>query len=472
MIQIDYNNVRQEVIGNEHGLDLDFEFSNYSEQIKNILQKVYSYTEVDSWFGCDYQKDIISEILEYSELVRGKFEYVNIIGLSGPVFGIKAMAQTILKPYWNFLSKEQRNGFPQFHFITNIDPDYLRGVYRSQNSSKTLFIFISKTDNEPEETALFMTIRSVMEEEIGENYRMHMVTCAKKGSLLHGISEQEGYKCFVVPYETVGNFAIMSTCGLLPLSLAGIDIKEMLAGAKDTVEYTKNPDIRQNTVAQLALIDYLLSTQKQKTVHIMTSFSSEIRELPLWCGQYRASMLSKKTDIDNKPILTEQISIASQSCNNHNALLKMVIEGKNNKIVTLVKAEKYSEDFLIPSVFNYTPIGYLGGKSFKYLLDSEIEAMKMVLTDYQCPNITITLPQITPYYVGSFIAAYMIDMVIQALLYKINPFNWVGAETLQNYICAQMGRYGYEETFKEMQEKLERFKTQQVLPEEQPLISD
>ena len=119
----------------------------------------------------------------------------------------------------------------------------------------------------------------------------------------------------------------------------------------------------------------------------------------------------------------------------------------------------------IPDLFDYTAIGYLGGKSLKHLLDSKIEAIKMVLSDYKRPNITITIPKINPYYIGQFMAMYMLNIFIQACIYNISPFEWDSGENLQNYICAQMGRYGYEETLKEMNEKLERFKKQPVLPE-------
>ena len=91
--------------------------------------------------------------------------------------------------------------------------------------------------------------------------------------------------------------------------------------------------------------------------------------------------------------------------------------------------------------------------------------MKMILTDYQRPNITVTIPKLTPYYVGQFIGLYLMNIAFQAALYNVNPYTKSGAENFQNYIYAQMGQTGYEETLREMKEKLEKTKRPLVLPE-------
>lgn len=464
MLNFENNNVRQEIIGYDNGIDLDFEFSNHAQKISEAITDLYQYEEISNWLNGNYQKEIIDEIQKYAEMARGKFENVLVIGLGSPVTGMKAMTQTILNPFWNSMTAEQRNNYPAIEFICNIDTDKFNNLLKIINLKKSLVIFVSKDGMEPETMSIFMVVKKLLEDEIGENYRMHIVACTKEGSLFHRIAEQEGYKCFLIPYISVGSFAIMSTCGLLPLALAGVDINEMLKGAEDIVRQTQNTDIFTNHLAQMSLIKYLMCTQKHKNVSVLMSYSSRFKEIPVWCAQYTAEMLSKDYDKDGNLINAGKIPLSAHGCNDQNSLLQMLIEGDNNKIINIVQIEKSEGDCQIPNSFDYTPIGYLGGKSLSYLLNSEINAMKMVLTDYQRPNITITIPEISPYYIGQFMAMFMLDMVIQAYLYNINPFDKTGAENLENYICAQMGRYGYEETLREMKEKLERFKTQQVLP--------
>lgn len=465
MIKFDYNNVRQEIIGNEHGIDLDFEFSNYSKKINDTITELYQYEEISNWLKGNYQNEIIEDIIKYAEIAREKFESVLVIGLGSPVIGMKAMTETALNPFWNSMSPEQRNNLPTIHFICNIDSEKFNNLLNLVNLRKSLVIFVSKDGIESETMSMFMVVKKMLEDEIGENYRMHIVACTKEDSLLHRIAEQEGYKCFLIPYKSVGTFAIMSTCGLLPLALGGVNIQEMLQGAGDIVKYAQNKDIHSNRLAQMSLIKYLMCTQKHKNVSVLMSYSSRFKEIPVWCVQYTAEMLSKDYDKYGNLINAGKIPLSAQGCNDQHALLQMLIEGDNHKVVNIIQIEKFEQDCLIPNSFDYTPIGYLGGKSLNYLLNAEINAMKMVLTDYNRPNITITIPKINPYYIGQFMAMFMLDMVIQAYLYNINPFDRAGAENLENYVCAQMGRYGYEETLREMNEKLQRFKPEPVLPE-------
>ncbi|MBQ2645682.1 hypothetical protein IJG14_08950 [bacterium] len=465
MFKIDYNNVRKEVIGIENGLDLENEFSSYSQKIREIIDRIYTVDEISTWLTRSYKNELLSDMQEYVHNVQGKFDNIIVVGLGSSVLGIKAMTDTVLKPYWNSLSKEQRNGYPTIHFISNIDPDNFNACSCINNWNKTLVIIVSKDGMEAEIMSMFMILKKKMENEIGENYRHHIVACTKKGSLFHQIANQEGYKSFVIPYEKVGPFAIISTCGLLPIALMGINIEEMLSGAEDMVREVQNFDIFSNTVAQIALIHYLEFIEKQKTISIMMSYSSRFKKIPTWCSQYKAEMLSKNYDKHGKLINSGQIIYSSHGCNDQHSLLQMLIEGCNNKIINIIKVEKFDSDCEIPKIFDYTAIGYLGGKTLDYLQNSEIEAMKMILTDYNIANITYTIPQITPYYIGHFMAMFMLNIVIQASLYNINLLIQTGTENLQNYICAQMGRYGYEETLREMHEKWAKIMKQSVLPE-------
>ena len=112
----------------------------------------------------------------------------------------------------------------------------------------------------------------------------------------------------------------------------------------------------------------------------------------------------------------------------------------------------------MPNFFGNTPIGYLRGKSLSDLMDAELNATKMTLINHQRPNITMTIPEITPYYMGYFVSMYIVSMLIQALLLNLDPFAHPDREMLYDYLYAQMGQVGYEATYQEMQDALNRHK--------------
>ena len=91
------------------------------------------------------------------------------------------------------------------------------------------------------------------------------------------------------------------------------------------------------------------------------------------------------------------------------------------------------------------------------LTNAEIEALKMTLIDKQRPNITLTLPEINPYEIGSLMASMSLGVLIKSYLYNIDPFHMPQLEQMYDYICAQLGRYGYEHTLEAMRAKQAMF---------------
>lgn len=469
MLEFDFTNVCHDVIGSEHGLNIDFEFSNYSQKISDIITNIYKEKDNFStnypWISRYRDNVLLEEIQEYAESVKGKFDNIIVIGHGSAINGIKAIAAALLLPYWNTVNSETRNGYPLIHFLTNIDPDNINQLVSVRNLKKCLMMILSKNGTEPEVMSLFMLAKRRLEEEIGSDYREHLITCTSKGSLLYQIAHQEGYRCFEFPQENVGSFSILTPCGLLPLTLTGVNVDELLSGTRDMIEECRNPDIYKNPIAQTALLHYLSFIQKQKIISVIMSYSTRLQEIPSWCSQFKSECLLKDYDNSGRYVSVGQTPYNVHGCNDQHALLQTFLEGPNNKIINILKIGKFDTDNLIPNFFDYTSLRYLCGKNLSTLMDAEIEAMKMILTDYQRPNITVTIPKLTPYYVGQFIGLYLMNIAFQAALYNVNPYTKSGAENFQNYIYAQMGQTGYEETLREMKEKLEKTKRPLVLPE-------
>ena len=108
----------------------------------------------------------------------------------------------------------------------------------------------------------------------------------------------------------------------------------------------------------------------------------------------------------------------------------------------------------IPQIFEYTGIGYLGGKSINTLINAEADSTKVALTDYQRPNVTITLEKVNAYNLAQLLYMLEVQTAIAGELYNINTFNQPGVEQAKNYTYALMGRAGYEESAKSLNDKL------------------
>ena len=459
MYQLDYTNVRQEVIGAENGIDFDFALSNYSGKLEHILKEIKTKRENNYpnylWMSFGKDKNVIKEVLEYAEMVKGKFEDILVVGNGTTLYGVESLLKALLKPFWNTRDKSERDNYPRIHFLKYIDPDTVNEFSKIKDMKKCLFIIASKDCANPSVMSLFMIAKRRLEYEIGENYRMHMLIITVEGSVLDQIAYQEAYKCFTV-HENLG-FNFYSPVSLLPMALVGLSIEDFISGVQDTIENTLNSPIQENTTAKVALLHHSLKADKNKYISVIIPYAERLLLFPKWFSYLIEETLTRDLTKDNKYSPHGQICYNSQGSGDQRSLLQMMAEGPNDKQITIIKVQNFKSDNAIPEYFKYTSIGYLGGKTLLGLTNAEIEALKMVLVDKQRPNITLTLPEISPYEIGSLMSSMTLGVLIKSFLYNVNPFHMPQLEQMYDYICAQLGRYGYEHTLEIMREKQAHF---------------
>lgn len=459
MIKLSCNNTSSTIVGNENGLDLEKEFDNYKENIKQIIANLNQRKDKPGqwlqWMNLGYNEETLWYVKEYASMVRGRFENVLVLGIGGSALGGKALSEALLPPFWNMLSEEQRNGFPRIFYLDNIDPDTMTALLNTLDLTKTLVNVITKSGSTAETMSQFMIVKDRLEKLLGDNYRYNIVaTTDKKTGILRQISEQEGYKTFVIPDDVGGRFSVFSAVGLLPLALVGIDIDEIINGIKDMDLALKNTDINENIAAQNALIHYLLDTQKGKSVSVMMPYSSRLRYVSDWYVQLWAESLGKNRDNDGNPVNIGQTPLRAIGATDQHSQIQLFNEGPNNKIINFIRVKEFDNELEIPKIFEYTGIGYLGGKTINRLLDAEADSTGVALTDYQRPNVTITIDKVDGYHLGQLLYMFEVQTAIAGELYNINTFNQPGVEQAKNYTYALMGRAGYEESASMLREKM------------------
>jgi len=461
MIKFDYRNIHKDIIGEENGLDIEKEFDDYKSRIEEIINGLYENKDArdgwKKWMNLGYDEDTLWYINEFAAEVKDKYENVLVLGIGGSSLGGKAISHAMLKPYWNMLSTEQRNGYPKVFFVDNVDPDYLNGLLDIIDLKKTLVNIITKSGDTTEIMAVYMIIKDKMKKECDDNYRESIVvTTDKNVGILRQLASQEGYKAFEVPDDVGGRYSVFSSVGLLPFALLGLDIKELLRGVRDADVICQNRDINQNIVAQNALIHYLLQKDKGKNITVMMPYSSRLQYLPDWFSQLWAESLGKEYDMYGNKVNVGLTPLKAVGVTDQHSLLQLFNEGPNDKVIDFIRVEEYDTTLQIPNIFQYTGLGYLSGKTVNELMNAEANSTSVSVTDYQKPNVTITIPKINEYYLGQLFYMLMMQTAITCSLYSVDPFNQPGVEQCKNYIYALMGRIGYEESARILNEKMEK----------------
>ena len=459
MLKLNYNNADAIVVGEENGLNIEQEFCNYKETIANIISDLNKRKDKPGqwlrWMNLGYSEETIWYVKEFASMVENRFDNILVLGIGGSALGGLAVTEALLKPYWNLLTTEQRKGLPRIFFLDNIDPDSINGLLEILDLKKTLVNVITKSGSTAETMSQYMIVKNMLEKELQDDYRKNIVvTTDKNVGILRQLADQEGYKTFVVPDDVGGRFSVFSAVGLVPFALVGLDIDQIMNGIKDMDLALKNTDIHQNIAAQGALIQYLLDTEKGKNISVMMPYSTRLKYVSDWYVQLWAESLGKEYNNAGEKVNIGPTPVKAVGATDQHSQIQLYNEGPNNKVITFIRIENFDTKLEIPQIFEYTGIGYLGGKTINDLINAEADSTRIALADYSRPTMTISLERIDEYNVAQLLYMLEVQTAIAGELYNINTFNQPGVEQAKNYTYALMGRAGYEESAHTLQEKM------------------
>ncbi len=408
MLEFDYRNVKAEIVGEENGLNLEEAFNNFNDKIAKIISDLNSKKDKPGqwlqWMNLGYSEETVWLVKEYAAMTQGLFDNVLVLGIGGSALGGMAVCEALLKPYWNLLSDEQRNNFPRIFFLDNVDPDQINGLLNILDLKKTLVNVITKSGSTAETMSQFMILKNRLQEELGDNYVRHIVATTDKNSgILRQISNEEGYKTFVIPDDVGGRFSVFSAVGLLPFALVGIDIEELVQGVKDMDLALKNTDIRHNILCTERSYSLLNGYTKGKNLSVMMPYSTRLKYVSDWFVQLWAESLGKEKDNNGNIVNIGPTPIKALGATDQHSQIQLYNEGPNNKLINFIRVKEFDTTLEIPKIFEFTGVGYLGGNTVNSLINAEADATKVALVDYQRPNVTITLEKVNPYNIGAFI---------------------------------------------------------------------
>ena len=459
MITLDYQFADEKIIGQEHGLNISQEFINYKDLISEIVTSLYQRKSVPGqglrWMDLGYSDETVWYVKEFAAQVKGKFENVLVLGIGGSALGGLAVTEALLKPYWNLLTLEQRENLPRIFFLDNIDPDSMSSLFEFLDWEKTLVNVVTKSGSTAETMSQFMIVRDIMSQKLGTAFRNNIVaTTDKHIGILRQIAEQEGYKTFDVPDDVGGRFSVFSAVGLLPFALLGLDVDEMVRGIKDLDLKLQNPNVFENIAAQNALIHYLLDTKKGKNHSVLMPYSARLKYVSDWYVQLWAESLGKNIDKNGNSVSVGSTPIKAVGATDQHSLMQLFNEGPNDKLINFIRVKESDVVLEIPKIYEYTGIGYLGGKTVKQLLDAEADSTKFSLADFNRPSITLSLESVNEYSIAQLLYFLEVQTAIAGALYNIDVFDQPGVEQAKNYTYALMGRAGYEDSADSLKAKM------------------
>lgn len=392
--------------------------------------------------------EFLGEIEAVANTLREKCEVVVVAGIGGSYLGARAVIEGLGNSFaWLVNDKKD----PTILFAgNNIGEDYLYELTSYLKDKKFGVINISKSGTTTETALAFRLLKKQCEDQRGKEEAKDVivaVTDAKKGAA-RTCADKEGYKSFIIPDNVGGRFSVLTPVGLLPIAVAGFDVKQLVAGAVE-MEKACGKDVAfdENPAAIYAATRQALYTQAGKKIEIVCNFQPKLHYFAEWWKQLYGESEGK----DQKGIFPAACDFTTDL----HSMGQWIQQGERSIFETVISVETPNEKLLFPhDDENLDGLNFLEGKRVDEVNKMAELGTRLAHVDGGVPNILVNIPELNAYYLGQLIYFFEKACGISGLLEEVNPFNQPGVEAYKKNMFALLNKPGYEAESKAIQERL------------------
>ena len=389
----------------------------------------------------------IEAIESQAAKLRAKADVVICIGIGGSYLGAKAVIEAMSNSF-EFLKKQHDN--PTVVFAgQNISEDYTHELLDAVKDYSVAAIVISKSGTTTEPAIAFRLIKAYLEERYGKEEaaeRIVAITDAARGAL-KTLSTNEGYPTFVIPDNVGGRFSVLTPVGLLPLAVAGIDIKALVAGAQAMEAATGTEvAIEENLAAQYAIVRNELYKAGKK-VEILGSYEPKLLYVAEWWKQLYGESEGK----DGLGIFPASVTLTADL----HSMGQYIQEGERTLFETIISVAESKYEVKVESEeANLDGLNFLEGKRLSQINKMAELGVQLAHIDGGVPQLRIEIPAINETSIGALIYFFEKACGISGYILGVNPFNQPGVEAYKKNMFALLDKPGYEEESKAIKARL------------------
>ncbi|MDR0185875.1 glucose-6-phosphate isomerase [Prevotella brunnea] len=390
----------------------------------------------------------LSEIQTVADTLREKCEVVVVAGIGGSYLGARAIIEALGNSF-AWLLKDEKN--PTLLFAgNNIGEDYLHELTEYLKDKRFGVINISKSGTTTETALAFRLLKKQCEAQRGKDTAKEVIiaiTDATKGAARKAAT-QEGYKTFVIPDNVGGRFSVLTPVGLLPIAVAGFDIKLLMDGAR-TMEKETAIDVpfEENIAARYAAVRQALYTQAGKKIEIIANFQPKLHFMAEWWKQLYGESEGKQS----KGIFPAACDFTTDL----HSMGQWIQEGERTIFETVLSVEEPNKKLLFPhDEENLDGLNFLEGKRVDEVNKMAELGTRLAHVDGGVPNIRVSIPKLNEYYIGQLIYFFEKACGISGIVQGVNPFNQPGVEAYKKNMFALLNKPGYEAESKAIKERL------------------
>ncbi len=384
-------------------------FKNFYQIRSNeyILDKLKKEQESIGYYKLPFNDT--TEIKEFADSVNR--QTVVVIGIGGSSLGASAI--------YDFL-KRKNNLKKRLIFLETTDPIDINSKLDSLNLDNTLFIVISKSGTTVETIAILKYLSSKV-----ELNKSNLVVISETNTPLHKYAKEIEAKFFEVPKNVGGRFSVFSAVGLVPLATIGVDIDNMLNGAKKVYNNFFKKQKEYDILMEKAR--FIVENKNRFNINVIFSYLSALEGFNKWYVQLWAESLGKININGTRQGLTP---IGLVGPIDQHSFLQLIMEGKRDKTVTFIKVADFEEKIVIPKNSPISELDYLEGISFSKLIDMQADAtIEAISKEEDIPYDVITIDKVDEYNIAELMFTYELLVSIIGTFMQINTYDQPGVES-------------------------------------------
>lgn len=394
----------------------------------------------------DYDKEEFDRIKKASEYIKENADILIVIGIGGSYLGARAVIEALTSPNYNSIKKDT----PDIYFIGNsISPSMLTELVSICEGKDICVNVISKSGTTTEPAIAFRVFRDLVYSKYSEEEaakRIFATTDKAKGTLKE-LADSKGYETFVVPDDVGGRFSVLTAVGLLPIAVAGIDIDELMTGAKEAQDSLNAESVEENDVLMYAAVRNAFYN-KGKKLECFVSYEPCMAMFNEWLKQLFAESEGK----DGKGLYPVSCIFSTDL---HSVGQYIQESGSPLMFETVIKFNQPKDDFLITEQEgNIDGLNFLAGKSMSFVNEKAREGTLLAHTDGGVGNLVIECDSVSPKDIGYLIYFFEKVCAVSGYILGVNPFNQPGVESYKKNMFALLGKPGYEKEKESLEKRL------------------
>ncbi|MBO7112564.1 MAG: glucose-6-phosphate isomerase [Bacteroidaceae bacterium] len=392
---------------------------------------------------------LIDAIEDTAKILRENCEVVVVAGIGGSYLGSRAVIEALSNSLAQ-LVQDKNN--PQILFAGhNISEDYLYELTEYLKGKRFGVINISKSGTTTETALAFRLLKKQCEDQRGKADARKVIvaiTDAKRGAA-RVCADKEGYRSFIIPDNVGGRFSVLTPVGLLPIAVAGFNIRELIKGAAEMEARTTSKVAFADNPAAVYAASRNALYRSGKKIEILVNFQPKLHYLSEWWKQLYGESEGK----DGKGIFPASVDFSTDL----HSMGQWIQEGERTIFETVISVDKVQHKVLVPSDDeNLDGLNFLAGKRVDQVNKMAELGTQLAHVDGGVPNIRITVPELSEYWIGQLIYMFEKGCGISGYVLGVNPFNQPGVEAYKKNMFALLNKPGYEEESKKILSRINK----------------